>query len=378
MTLPAAEARELLIGAISRASVSGQEAEVADYLRNWMSAHGFAAHIDAAGNAVGERGGGPLTVVLLGHIDTVPGEIPVRIDEHEVLHGRGSADMKGGLAAAIIAAETLKAHGDRLSGGVRLLVPCDEEGMMTGIKRMVADGQHLRSDGSPADGAIVCEPEELELCLFQRGGIRLRVTFTGVQAHGAMPYAGRNPIPALARFILELLTMQETLQARLGEHAMLGHAWITSTVLEAGSWPQLNVMHAAARVGVDIRTVPGVTHKEIYNDLHAILERLAAEEGVQAQLEVIDDRPWTQTAPDAGIVRSLEAACEVVLGRPALYGGVPGTTDGTFLHKAGVPIVTVGPGDREIPHQVGEFVRVDELVSSARLYVAAGALFLTT
>jgi len=368
------------------------EAAVAQFLAARLEASGFAVTVTEVApqrlNVVADwdSGRSGKLLILEGHTDVVTegdrsawardpfgGEI---VDG--VLHGRGSADMKGGLAAAIIAAETLKAHGDRLSGGVRLLVPCDEEGMMTGIKRMVADGQHLRSDGSPADGAIVCEPEELELCLFQRGGIRLRVTFTGVQAHGAMPYAGRNPIPALARFILELLTMQETLQARLGEHAMLGHAWITSTVLEAGSWPQLNVMHAAARVGVDIRTVPGVTHKEIYNDLHAILERLAAEEGVQAQLEVIDDRPWTQTAPDAGIVRSLEAACEVVLGRPALYGGVPGTTDGTFLHKAGVPIVTVGPGDREIPHQVGEFVRVDELVSSARLYVAAGALFLTT
>ncbi len=294
------------------------------------------------------------------------------------LHGRGSADMKGGLAAAVIAAETLKMYGSSLNGGLRLLIPCDEEGMMTGIKRMVADGQHLRSDGSPADGAIICEPEELELCLFQRGGIRLRVTFTGVQAHGAMPYAGRNPIPALARFILELRVMQDALQARLGEHPMLGHAWITPTVLEAGSWPQLNVMHATAQVGVDIRTVPGVTHAEIYSSLHEILARLETEERVQTQLEVIDDRPWTQTAPDAAIVRSLEAACELVLGRPARYGGVPGTTDGTFLHKAGVPIVTVGPGDREIPHQVDEFVRVDELVSSARLYVAAAALFLTT
>ena len=295
-----------------------------------------------------------------------------------VLHGRGSADMKGGLSAAIIAAETLKAHGSRLSGSVRLLIPCDEEGMMTGIKRMVADGQHLRSDSTLADGAIICEPEELELCLFQRGGIRLRVTFTGVQAHGAMPYAGRNPIPALARFILELRMMQETLQARLGEHPMLGHMWITPTVLEAGSWAQLNVMHAAAHVGVDIRTVPGVEHSEIYSSLREILLRLEAEEGVQTQLEIIDDRPWTQTAPDAAIVRALEMACELVLGRPARYGGVPGTTDGTFLHKAGVPIVTVGPGDREIPHQVDEFVRVDELVSSARLYVAAATLFLTT
>lgn len=368
------------------------EAAVARFLAARLEASGFAVTVSEVApqrlNVVADWDSGRAgkLLILEGHTDVVTegeqsawtrdpfgGEV-----KDGVLHGRGSADMKGGLAAAIIAAETLKAHGNRLSGGVRLLIPCDEEGMMTGIKRMVADGQHLRSDGWPADGAIICEPEELELCLFQRGGIRLRVTFTGVQAHGAMPYAGRNPIPALARFILELRVMQDALQARLGQHPLLGHAWITPTVLEAGSWEQLNVMHAAARVGVDIRTVPGVTHGEIYDELHAILERLEFEEGVQTQLEVIDDRPWTQTAPDAGIVRALELACEVVLGRAARYGGVPGTTDGTFLHKAGVPIVTVGPGDREIPHQVNEFVRVDELVSSARLYVAAGALFLTT
>ncbi len=368
------------------------EETVARFLAARLEANGFAVTVSEVApqrlNVVAdwESGRAGKLLILEGHTDVVTegdraawtrdpfgGEIA-----DGALHGRGSADMKGGLAAAIIAAETLKAHGSRLSGGVRLLIPCDEEGMMTGIKRMVADGQHLRGDGSPADGAIICEPEELELCLFQRGGIRLRVTFTGVQAHGAMPYAGRNPIPALARFILELRTMQDALQTRLGEHPMLGHAWITPTVLEAGSWPQLNVMHATARVGVDVRTVPGVEHNEIYSSLREILSRLEAEEGVQTRLEIIDDRPWTQTAPNAAIVRSLELACEVVLGRPALYGGVPGTTDGTFLHKAGVPIVTVGPGDREIPHQIDEFVRVDELVSSARLYVAAAALFLTT
>jgi succinyl-diaminopimelate desuccinylase len=293
------------------------------------------------------------------------------------LRGRGSADMKGGLAAAIVAAETVKGFdSSAISGGVRLLVPCDEEGMMSGIKRMVADGHHLRDDGRPADGAIICEPEELELCLFQRGGIRVAVIFTGRQAHGAMPYAGLNPIPALARFVLELREFQTELQNRLGEHEMLGHAWITPTVLEAGSLTQLNVMHADAMVALDIRTVPGVTHDEIHSRVRELLARLEAEEGVNTRYEVIDDRPWTATAPESQIVAALEAATRVALGREPRYGGVPGTTDGTFLHQAGVPIVTVGPGDREIPHQVNEFVRVEELVDSSRLYAAAIALFL--
>ena len=225
------------------------EEAVARFLAARLEASGFAVKVSEVApqrlNVVADWDSGRAgkLLILEGHSDVVTegeqsawtrdpfgGEI---VDG--VLHGRGSADMKGGLAAAIIAAETLKAHGAALSGGLRLLIPCDEEGMMTGIKRMVADGQHLRSDGSPADGAIICEPEELELCLFQRGGIRLCVTFTGVQAHGAMPYAGKNPIPALARLILELRVMQDDLQARLGEHPMLGHMWITPTVLEAGS-----------------------------------------------------------------------------------------------------------------------------------------------
>jgi succinyl-diaminopimelate desuccinylase len=292
------------------------------------------------------------------------------------LRGRGSADMKGGLAAAIVASETLLDFASSLCGGVRLLIPCDEEGMMSGIKRMIADGAHLRDDGRPADGAIICEPEELELCLFQRGGIRVAVTFSGRQAHGAMPYAGLNPIPALARFALEVREFERELQTRLGEHPMLGQAWLTPTVLDAGSLAQLNVMHANALIALDVRTVPGVTHEEIHSSLRSLLARLEDEEGVRAHYEVIDDRPWTATAPDSAVVAALEAATRVVLGREARYGGVPGTTDGTFLHQAGVPIVTVGPGDREIPHQVNEFVRVDELIASSRLYAAAAALFL--
>lgn len=293
------------------------------------------------------------------------------------IHGRGAADMKGGLAAAIVALETVRALAPDLPGRVRLLIPCDEEGMMRGIKRTVQDGWHKSPDGHVADGAIICEPEENELCLFQRGGIRVKVVFTGRQAHGAMPYAGLNPIPALARFVLELRALQDELQAALGEHPVLGFPWLTPTVLQAGSLPQLNVMHADAMLALDIRTVPGVDHDQIHARLKRILETIEREEGVGTLYETIDDRPWTATDPNAGIVRALEAAHPFSLMREPRYGGVPGTTDGTFLHKAGVPIVTVGPGDREIPHQVNEFVCVEDLVQSARLYAAAIVLFLT-
>ncbi len=307
--------------------------------------------------------------------------------ENGCLWGRGSADMKGGLAAAIVALCTIKNHARNLAGknhardlmgSVRLLIPCDEEGMMTGIKRMVSDGWATRDDGLPADGAIICEPEENELCLWQRGGIRIAIRFHGKQAHGAMPYAGINPIPWLARTVLELRELEKTIKLETGFHEMLGFPSITPTVLEAGSLPQLNVMPGEALLALDIRTVPGVDHEQLHARILAILEKLQTEESdFKASYEIIDDRTWTATDPNSSIVKALEAAHPFSLARAPKYGGVPGTTDGTFLHKAGVPIVTVGPGDREIPHQVNEFVRLEELVQSARLYAATIAIFLS-
>ncbi len=101
------DARELLIGAVSIPSVSGQEGELAEYLRGWMEARGFAAQVDEAGNAVGMRGNGPYTVALLGHMDTVPGDIPVQVDGTGVLHGRGSVDAKGSLCTFMAAVAAL-------------------------------------------------------------------------------------------------------------------------------------------------------------------------------------------------------------------------------------------------------------------------------
>ena len=293
------------------------------------------------------------------------------------LWGRGSADMKGGLAAAIVAATTVKnayLEGSLdICGELRLLIPCDEEGMMSGIKQMVRHGWHSKN-GSPADGAIICEPEELELCLFQRGAIRVAIRFFGKQAHGAMPYAGINPIPWLAQAVLACGQLEAELQASVPVHPMLGTLYITPTVLEAGSLGQLNVMPGEALLALDIRTVPGVDHADILARIEAILQAIP---NAKTSTEIIDNRPWTATDPNARIVQVLEQAIRTVLTREPRYGGVPGSTDGTFLHAAGVPIVTIGPGDREIPHQANEFVRINELVLSVKLYTEAATLFLS-
>jgi succinyl-diaminopimelate desuccinylase len=366
------------------------EEVVARYLAQYLESAGFAVQLEEVApkrlNVMArfDTGKPGRLLILEGHTDVVTeGE---RSAWHKApfsgeiadgcLWGRGSADMKGGLAAAIVAAKTVRqAVLDgvlELSGEVRLLIPCDEEGMMSGIKQMVLRGWHSKN-GKPADGAIVCEPEELELCLWQRGGIRVAMRFFGKQAHGAMPYAGINPIPWLAQAVLDIGKLEAALQSQTPEHPMLGKPYITPTVLEAGSLPQLNVMPGEAVLALDIRTVPGVDHAALHQQLRQILANIPR---AKSEYQIIDDRPWTATDPNAPIVQALEAATRSVLAREPRYGGVPGTTDGTFLHKAGVPIVTVGPGDREIPHQANEFVRISELEQSAKLYAEAMAVFL--
>jgi succinyl-diaminopimelate desuccinylase len=100
------------------------------------------------------------------------------------------------------------------------------------------------------------------------------------------------------------------------------------------------------------------------------------EAGVTAELEVFEDRPATETPQEARVVRAVEQAL-TLLGLPVRYGGVPGATDGTFLWAwARLPIVTIGPGGRTVPHQADEYVELEELIAAARLYAATSVLFL--
>ncbi|MHB8732320.1 MAG: M20 family metallopeptidase [bacterium] len=333
-------------------------------------------------NVIADLAGGPGPILIFeGHTDVVTeGEAaawsvpPFGAEIRDGrLYGRGSADMKAGLAAAIGAVRALRDAGARLSGTVRLAVVADEEGMMAGIKAFIRNGW---AEG--AAGAIICEPEENAICLVQKGGIRALARFRGRMAHGAMPKSGRNPIPAAAAFVREAAALEARYVARYGRHALLGGPSVTPTLLRAGEPAQLNVMHADALVGLDIRTIPGQEHSVIRADLTAAAaESAAAVSGCTAELDVIEERPWTETDPSAPIAVAVADACRRVQGRPPRFAGVPGATDGTFLHAwARVPIVTIGPGDVTIPHQVDEFVRVSEIAEACRIYAVAACRFL--
>jgi len=287
------------------------------------------------------------------------------------LYGRGSADMKAGVASMLFAADAVR-RGGEFPGRIVVSALVDEEGMMLGAKHFT--GTEL---GASIDAAIVCEPEGGEVCVAQKGALRLRLDVTGRMAHGAMPQHGINPAPALSRFIAVVGNLERELQDVHGTHPTLGPTYLTPTVIQAGEPKQINVIPGRAWLAVDVRTIPGVEHAELVARLQDEAAGIASATRTELALSIIDDRPATETDPGERVVRAVCDAHAAVTGAPPRLGGVPGATDGTILVRdLGIPIAVYGPGGKWIAHQADEYVEVAELGLYARVYADAANRFL--
>lgn len=290
------------------------------------------------------------------------------------MYGRGTNDTKGNLACMITAVQSILLDQESFTGKIILCIPCDEEGLMLGIKHFIAQGW---ADG--VDGAIICEPEENQVCIAQRGAIRLRVDIYGRMAHGAISWSGINPNWRMARFITEMEKLEKEEQERLGEDPFLKWPTITPTILQAPviGDAQINVIPDQCMTTLDIRTVPAQNHDELLAKIEAIITRMKeSDPDFKVELTVLDNRPATYTERTNPIVEAVHHAVEHVLEKEPIYNGVPGATDGTFLHVHGIPIVTIGAGDRDIPHQINEYVDIEELAETTAIYRKAALLFL--
>lgn len=331
----------------------------------------------------GALGPGPL-LLMEGHTDVVtPGDPTAwsadpfsgRVEGRR-LYGRGACDMKGGLAAMLFAARAIQLAGAPFRGTLRLLVPVDEEGLMLGIKQLVARGY---ADG--AAGCIVCEPEGGELCVAQKGSLRLRLVSRGRIAHGAMPRQGVNALAGMVRWLGRVLELEDELKRTHGEHPLLGPCYISPTVARAplnGDASQINCLPDACDAFLDIRTAPPIRHDALVARIAALGEEVRASAPEHRfRVEVVDDRPATELDSDHPLVRAVAEAHAREYGAEPLLGGVPGSTDGTIIaRERGVPVVVYGPGDKWLPHQPDEFVDLDEVSRAARVYVGAALHFL--
>lgn len=382
------------------------EQEAAQFVAEWARAQGFETVVEEVAprrpNVIITWGseGGLRRLMFEAHTDVVtPGDPSMwRHDPFGAeivdgrLYGRGANDTKGNLAAMLLAMAALKRSGVKLNGDVVGGVLCDEEGLMLGVQDFIRRGH-----ADHITGAIICEPQDGFICHVQKGAIRARFLARGRMSHGAMPLSGLNPVPVLARLIQGLSEMERKAVQTYGKDPLLGWPSFTQTVVRAPARgpAQLNVVPATAELLVDIRTVSAQSHGEIVDGLRWLAER-AREQTIQSyleldrfldiqrnlslevELEILSDRPCTQTSREDPLVLAVDWATRLLTKSEPVYAGVPGATDGTFLWACkGIPIVTIGAGDREVPHQVDEWVELDQLALMARIYALSALAYLS-
>jgi len=381
------------------------EQPAAELVAGWAELNGFDVHIDRVApgrpNVVitWTANPGELTLMIEGHTDVVtPGDVSkwkynpfeAKIIERR-MYGRGTNDTKGNLAAMLIAIKALKQSGVKTAGTIIGGVLCDEEDQMSGVLDFIKQG-HADS----ITGAVICEPQDGLICTSQKGAIRARYTITGRMSHGAMPLSGLNTAPAVARLIDDLKRMELEAIKVTGKDKHLGLPSFTPTVIRApiSGAPQLNVMPGDSEMLVDIRTIPGQSHSDIKDKLTALTTqaekyvcddykeydqkiKVKREHDLSIEIDFLADRPCTLTDHQNPIVRSADWATRKITDKEPEYAGVPGATDGTFLWALkNIPIVTMGAGDRHVPHQIDEWVDLDQLIETAKIYALTALHYL--
>lgn len=302
------------------------------------------------------RGGGR-SLMLNAHIDTVGVEAMANPFAGDVgdgrLYGRGSYDMKGGLAAAIVAIETLAREATPLAGDVLLAAVADEEFASEGTQEIL---RHWRTTG-----AIVTEPTALDVCVAHKGFTWFEVEIRGRAAHGSRFDLGVDAVMQAGRILHRLDVLEREL--RLGrQHPLVGPASLHAATIHGGSG--LSTYAASCILQVERRTIPGETAAQVEREMRALLAAATAEEPrCEVRLSVLLDRPPFEVAADAPLVRTIAEQVTAVRGRaPALVGQTP-WMDSAFLAAAGIETVVVG-GDGAGAHAAEEWA---DLASHARL-----------
>ncbi len=349
---------------------AGEQA-IAKFVCDWLTERGIEAQMHEAApgrpSVIGRiRGSGGRSLLLNAHLDTVGVqgmEQPFRARmENGRLYGRGAYDMKGALAACMLAmAETSAAvpHGD-----VILAAVADEEHASLGMQDVL---RRIR-----ADAAIVTEPTSLQVCIAHKGFSWHEITTCGVAAHGSRPDLGVDAIAHMGRVLGRL----ESLQAELSQRApdpLLGHASLHASLIAGGQ--ELSSYPARCTLQLERRTLPGESIGAVEAELDAILTELArADPRFQAQCCTTLVRPPFRVAPDEAIVQTLLQQAADVLGRPPATVGASFWMDAAFLAQAGIPTVVIGPHGGGA-HALEEWVDLASVEACCQVLVQTIAAF---
>jgi acetylornithine deacetylase len=347
------------------------ESEAAAFVADWATDAGLAVELVEATPgrpsvvATAPGSGGGRSLLLCGHLDTVgTGAMNVPFEpriEGDRLHGRGSYDMKAGVAAALVACRDAAALD--LAGDVVVAAVADEEHASLGVQEVLATVE--------TDGAIVTEPTEMEVVIAHKGFAWLEVEVSGRAAHGSRPHLGVDAIVKAG----PILTALGDLDARLGDtrHPLLGRGSVHASLISGGN--DLATYPERCTIGIERRTLPGEGTAEVERELARLLAGCREADSVlEASARTLLVREPLETSEEEPIVAMLrDAAAEVLGSRPPL-SGASFWADSAFIAGAGIPTALFGPGG-EGAHAIEEWVSIRDTESCARILTKAASTF---
>ncbi len=343
------------------------EAELARFVAGWLERAGLEVTLQEAApgrpNVIGvvKGTGGGRSLMLNAHLDTVgyagmDQPLQPRIEDGR-LYGRGAFDMKGSLAAIMLAAAELATHPPR--GDVIVTAVADEEFASIGTQA-IAGALH-------ADAAIVTEPTGLDVCIAHKGFVWLDIETYGIAAHGSRPDLGIDAIAKMGQVLVSIEQLDRALRAN-PLHPLLGSGSVHASLIAGGI--ELSTYPDRCRLSVERRTIPGETPAIVEGQLRGILAGLAAHDAdFRATLRLGLVREPFEVAVDEPVVQAVIAHACHLTGREPKVIGETGWMDSALLAAAGIPTVIFGPGG-EGAHAAIEWVNLDDLEICRRVYLA--------
>ena len=377
----------LLRKLVETPSPTGQEGDVARLLKQEMIAEGFDATIDNVGNVVGTmRGNGNgRTLLYNGHMDHVPpGTMAAPYSAElrdgqefgvkgEVLYGRGTSDMKGALAAMVMAGSVLSQIGLKLKGTLIVTGTVFEEELGN-----IGPPSLIDIDGLKPDAAVVGECTNLDLAYGNRGVVRTKLTTFGRSSHVSVQERGVNALYKMAKVLDRI---QETNRA-LPSHPVLGKAsW---AVCKMDITPNtVNVVPNRCDAEVDTRIIPNFTPEMVVEEQRKMINALEQDPEFKPEVTFVERNAETWTGykfklkpvvpsfyipTDHWLAKAASDSIGRVLGRQANQRVWGFTTESHCFMERHIPTIGFGPGEERFTHSEKEVVSVEDLVTATKAY----------
>lgn len=357
-------------------SYSDHEGELARHIAEKMRELSFdEVFMDSTGNVVGRIGNGPRKILFDSHMDTVEvndeqdWDLPPFSGEIKDgrLYGRGSVDMKSGLAASVFAAVAARELGYLSGKAVYVTTTVCEE---------YCDGENLkmlfREHPINPDCVVICEPSDNLVTLGHKGKAQMRIRTHGVSAHGSAPEKGVNAVYEMAEIISRVERLNHRLSAKGTPHGTVVLSEISCVTAS------LNAVPSECSIYLDRRLVPGETEEDIRKEMETLVE------GKKATWETgtLRRKSWKgadlvytpfhlawKVDPEDRLVQACNRAHESVFGKaPEKYDFWDFGTNAVTPVSMGIPTVGFGPGEYKLAHMVNENCEISKIKEACRFY----------